>query len=113
MGGRVLRAHVDDDVLGLGVADLGHEVVPVLAGDREDAALGGLAGARVDVVVGAFGGGARLGRGAVVLEGLVDGVGPGVCCVLASEISHQVYDLRWSAGGMVAPLYSTGIPPSG
>ena len=27
--------------------------------------------------------------------------------------AHQLYDLRWSGGGMVAPLYSTGIPPSG
>ena len=23
------------------------------------------------------------------------------------------YDLRWSGGGMVAPLYSTGMPPRG
>ena len=26
---------------------------------------------------------------------------------------HQLYALRWSGGGTVPPLYSTGMPPSG
>ena len=26
---------------------------------------------------------------------------------------HQLYDLLSSGGGMVPPLYSTGMPPSG
>src|SRR5690625_1702300 len=30
-----------------------------------------------------------------------------------SVAGHQLYDLRTSGGGTVAPLYSTGIPPSG
>jgi hypothetical protein len=33
--------------------------------------------------------------------------------VLGSVLAHQLYDLRVSGGGMLAPLYSTGIPPSG
>jgi hypothetical protein len=50
VGGRVLRAHVDDDPLAaLEVlrrqAD-GNDLVPVLAGDRVDAALGGVGVAR-------------------------------------------------------------------
>ena len=28
-------------------------------------------------------------------------------------LGHQLYDLRVSGGGIVAPLYSTGMPPSG
>ena len=48
--GRVLRAHVDDDPLaGLEVLRLdggGDDLVPVLAGDRVDAALGGFGVAR-------------------------------------------------------------------
>ena len=28
-------------------------------------------------------------------------------------LGHQLYDLRSSGGGICAPLYSTGIPPSG
>ena len=26
---------------------------------------------------------------------------------------HQLYDLRWSGGGICAPWYSTGMPPNG
>ena len=29
------------------------------------------------------------------------------------DTGHQLYSRRWSGGGMLAPLYSTGIPPSG
>src|SRR4051794_726822 len=29
------------------------------------------------------------------------------------EARHQLYDLLCSGGGIVAPLYSTGMPPSG
>ena len=32
---------------------------------------------------------------------------------LVGDVAHQEYDLRWSGGGTVAPLYSTGMPPSG
>src|SRR4029079_5754446 len=38
-------------------------------------------------------------------------------CALSShrdlERGHQLYDLLWSGGGIVPPLYSTGMPPSG
>ncbi len=50
VGGRVLRAHVDDDaVVGL-LGEALDDRVPVLPGDREDLALGGLGGARVHVL---------------------------------------------------------------
>ena len=29
------------------------------------------------------------------------------------SVSHQLYDLRSSGGGMEPPLYSTGMPPRG
>ena len=66
--------------------DGGDDVVPVAAGQ------GVLGGAVGDVV----GGGAGGVKG---LEG--------------SGCAQQRYDLRVSAGGVVAPLYSTGMPPSG
>ena len=50
---RVLRAHVDDDAL-VGVTGVGEALgdgVPVLAGDGEDATLGGLAAAGVEISV--------------------------------------------------------------
>ncbi len=91
VGGRVLRAHVDHDAL-VGHARVEGDAVPVAAGDGEDPALGGVVAGGV---VGA-GVGGRLEH----LAGLIGG-------------AHQLYDLRWSGAGMVAPLYSTGIPPSG
>ena len=94
---RVLRTHVDDDALlveGCGLVD---ELVPVATGGVEDVrALGGGrvgAGGRVDVA----------GAGAVGA-----GRARGAC-----RGAHQLYDLRWSGGGTVAPLYSTGMPPRG
>ncbi len=39
--------------------------------------------------------------------GVVVDAGPGV------DVVHYLYALRSSGGGMRAPLYSTGIPPSG
>ena len=50
---RVLRAHVDDDPLVGLLGDALRDLVPVLAGDREDAALGGLVRPGEDVSVGA------------------------------------------------------------
>ena len=82
---RVLRAHVDDDALLALVGDAGDDGVPVLAGDGEDPALGGL----------------RLG-GAVR-----------VAVAVALSVVVMQYALRLSGGGIVAPLYSTGMPPSG
>ena len=53
VGGRVLRAHVDDDafftvgrVVGTAEVALGEQVVPVASGDREHAALGGAGATR-------------------------------------------------------------------
>lgn len=43
VGGRVLRAHVDDDALVVGTGRGLDDLVPVAAGDRVDGALGGLA----------------------------------------------------------------------
>jgi hypothetical protein len=42
VGRRVLRAHVDDDALVAALRGAGDDAVPVLAGDVEDRALGGL-----------------------------------------------------------------------
>ena len=91
VGGRVLRAHVDHDAL-VGHARVEGDGVPVAAGDGEDPALG-------RVVAGSLVGGSVSGR----LEDLAGLI----------RRAHQLYDLRWSGAGMVAPLYSTGIPPSG
>ena len=33
--------------------------------------------------------------------------------VVGRRVGHQLYDLRWSGAGIWAPLYSTGMPPSG
>ncbi len=78
VGGRVLRAHVDDDALVVGLADRFGDLVPVAAGDGEDPAFGGLPLFRL----------------------------------LGGRVTHE-YDLRWSGAGIWAPLYSTGMPPSG
>ena len=59
----------------------GDDLVPVLAGDVVDAALGGIGVAR------------RTGR--------------------VSGASVTSSDLRSSGGGILAPRYSTGMPPSG
>ena len=88
--GRVLRTHVDDDALLLAVGRR-DDAVPVAAGDGVDAALGRAVRA-------------GLGEGDVVGS---DALGSHVVG------GHQLYDLRWSGGGVVAPLYSTGTPPSG
>jgi hypothetical protein len=49
VGGRVLRAHVHDDaLLGL-LAEAGDDRVPVLTGDGEDLAFGGVASGRVRI----------------------------------------------------------------
>ena len=75
------------------------ELVPVAAGDVED--VGAL-------VVGRVRGGGRVG---VVL---VDALGGFLVVDLVGLWGlHQLYALRWSGGGTVPPLYSTGIPPSG
>ena len=52
----------------------------------------------------------------VAVGGVVGGargevVGGGAGCV--NGAGHQRYDLRVSTGGVAAPLYSTGMPPSG
>ena len=73
---RVLRAHVDDDVVAVGQRRV--DRVPVLAGDGEDRAVGRLRRARVRVV----------------------------------RRRHE-YLRRSSGAGIVAPLYSTGMPPRG
>ena len=84
-------AHVEHDaVVGETVGlvargDGGDDVVPVPAAER---VLGGAVGE----VVGGGAGGAEVGCGCG---------------------AHQWYDLRVSAGAVEAPLYSTGIPPSG
>jgi hypothetical protein len=82
--GRVLRAHVDDDALLAEAGGLLGDVGPVAARRLEGAQADGLV---VDEVPGRVDAGRGLG-------------------------AHE-YCLRWSAGGMVAPLYSTGMPPSG
>src|SRR5699024_7972263 len=83
--GGVLRAHVEDDPL-LGVhPELAHLLVPAATLD-------------VDHVP----------PGAVVGTG--GGVHPRGVRVRGR---HQLYDLRSSGGGMVPPLYSTGMPPRG
>ena len=101
---RVLRAHVDDHALV--VRRVGDDVVPVAAGDRVDAAFGGVTGIGVVDVVGAVAA-RRLGRPVVTSEvPVLDRLRKGV-------VGAHEYDLRWSGGGISAPLYSTGIPPSG
>ena len=91
VGGGVDGAHVEHDaVVGETVGlvargDGGDDVVPVPAAER---VLGGAVGE----VVGGGAGGAEVGCGCG---------------------AHQWYDLRVSAGAVEAPLYSTGIPPSG
>ena len=92
VGRRVLRTHVDDDAL-LVARGRSEDGVPVGSGDREDTALAGLVCLGVRVCE------------RVVVAG-VEGA-------LVGDVGHQEYDLRWSGGGMVAPLYSTGMPPSG
>ena len=94
VGRRVLRAHVHHDALGVLVGDALDHGVPVLTGDGEDGALGGLPAARRGCVVG------RARRGGALVRHVLGR-------------AHQVYDLRWSGGGISAPLYSTGMPPSG
>ena len=84
---RVLRAHVDHDALF--VHRPGQHAVPVAAGDGVDGALGRVAGAC----------GVRVGREVAVGRG-------------AGRGGHA-YALRSSGGGICAPLYSTGTPPSG
>ena len=91
VGGGVDGPHVDDDavvleaVLLVARGDLGRDLVPV-------AALGGPLRGALGERVGGGAGGVELG---------------------AAGGAHQRYDLRVSAGGVVAPLYSTGMPPSG
>ncbi|CPU63564.1 Uncharacterised protein [Mycobacteroides abscessus] len=88
---RVLRTHVDDDAL---LAERGgrdgalRDLGPVAAGRLEARDAG------VEVADGRTGG--------------VRGAAGGAGGVRAHE-----YDLLVSGGGTVAPLYSTGIPPSG
>ncbi len=38
---------------------------------------------------------------------------PAYASGVSSVVRHQEYDLLSSGGGMVPPLYSTGMPPSG
>ena len=87
VGGRVLRAHVDDDAFLLPLGCRGYRV-PIAAGEVVDRSVESLITIRVDILT-------RIGRGAV------------------GDVAHQLYALRLSGAGMVAPLYSTGMPPSG
>ena len=90
---RVLRPHVDDDALLVEGGGLVDELVPVAAGGVED--------------VGALGGRRRRRRRWRRCRRRRVGAR------WVSVWAHQLYDLRWSGGGMVAPLYSTGMPPRG
>src|SRR5690625_530867 len=49
------------------------------------------------------------------VRAVVAGLGIHIGCeeVLICLLAHQLYDLRLSGAGIVAPLYSTGMPPSG
>ena len=102
---RVLRAHVDDDALLVERGGLVDEVVPVAAGDVED-------GGALDVALVHRG---AVGVGTVGRVGDIVGVGLGELEDLGLLVvgRHQLYALRWSGGGTVPPLYSTGMPPSG
>ncbi len=87
VGGRVLRAHVDDDAFLLSLGCSGYRV-PIAAGEVVDRSVDCFITIRVDILT-------RIGRGTV------------------GDVTHQLYALRLSGAGIVAPLYSTGMPPSG
>ncbi len=87
VGGGVHGAHIEHDTFAGDLFDFSEDVFPVTA-------LGEDFGNLVNVDPQG-----RLGRVDARVESL---------CV-----AHQLYDLRESAGGTVAPLYSTGIPPRG
>src|SRR5665811_1803882 len=82
--GRVLRTHVDDDPLLVQGGRLVDDGVPVATSGVVDA-------------------------GALGVLFTSHGCGMDV----AGLFSHQLYFLRSSGGGTVAPLYSTGMPPRG
>ena len=88
---RVLGAHVDDDAFLVALVHVVDEGVPVPTGDVVDLAGLGFTRARV-----------RVGRV----------VGTRVARV-ARRGGHQLYARLSSGGAIWAPLYSTGMPPSG
>src|SRR6202012_5258547 len=51
--------------------------------------------------------------GLALLAGGLDDLVPVLPAESYQGFAHQLYDLRWSGGGIFAPLYSTGTPPSG
>ena len=111
VGRRVLRAHVDDDALLAQRGRLVDEVVPVAAGGGEDVALGRALLGRdaVGVAVGAS-------TNAVLSDRLDQDLGLAGWSARVRAGSWSVISCTTSAGpaaGSVAPLYSTGMPPSG
>ena len=93
---------------------VGQQVVPVAAGDGEHPSLGGVVPRPGAAVTGSLRNVRRVLQvrrqevlGEVVESRGLSAIGSGWW------VDAHEYDLRWSGAAISAPLYSTGIPPSG